>query len=63
MQDLFTLLVFCLNVCMCTTCVSSTNRGRKRVADPLELELLEAMICVLVIDPGSTAKAASASNH
>lgn len=55
--------MYCLNVCMCTTCVSSTQRGQKRVADLLELELLGAMVRVLVTDPGSTVKVASASNH
>lgn len=48
---------------MCTTCVSSTHRGQKRVADLLELELLGAMVRVLGTDPGSTVKVTSALSH
>lgn len=29
----------CLGVCVCTPCVTSTQRGQKRAHDPLELEL------------------------
>lgn len=31
--------MFCLHVCICTTCVSGASRGQKRVSDPVELEL------------------------
>lgn len=29
----------CLYICLCTTCVHDTSRGRNRVREPLELEL------------------------
>ena len=35
---LFHVYVF-LPLCICTTCVSGTREGQKRVKDPLELEL------------------------
>lgn len=31
--------VFCLHVCICTTCVPGASSGQKRVSDPVELEL------------------------
>lgn len=34
----FCVWVFCLRVCLCTTCVPVSCRSQKRVLDPLELE-------------------------
>jgi hypothetical protein len=29
----------CMYGCLCTTCMSGTHRGQKRVSDPVDLEL------------------------
>jgi hypothetical protein len=31
--------LFCLHVCLCTTCMPCACRGQKRASDPLEVEL------------------------
>jgi hypothetical protein len=37
--------VFHLHVCMCTTCLSGTRGGQKRVLAPLEMELQTVVSC------------------
>lgn len=37
--NLCVLCVFCLHVCMYTTCLLGAREGQKRASDPLELEL------------------------
>ena len=38
--------MFCLHVCLCTTCMPGTHRGQRRVSYPVEREW------VLGIEPG-----------
>lgn len=37
--------MFCLYVCLCTTCMPVACESQKRVSDPLELELQVIMSC------------------
>ena len=37
--------VFCLHVCLCTTCMLDTHRGQKRVSDSLQPELHMVVSC------------------
>lgn len=41
----------CLNVCLCTRCLPSAHRGRKRATESLNLEL--QMIVSIHVDVGS----------
>lgn len=42
--------MFCLPVCMCTTCVPGALGGQKRASDPLGLELqVLSFMCMLEI--------------
>jgi hypothetical protein len=36
-------LMFCLHICMCTSCMPAAHRCQKRASDLLELELLKAV--------------------
>lgn len=49
---------FCLLGCMCTTCLPGTHGGQKMLPDCQELQII-AIVWVLEIKPGSSAKATS----
>lgn len=58
------LYVFCLHVCLYTICISSAQRGQKRVWDPRELELymVTSHHGVLGLTPRFSGKATSVPN-
>ena len=50
---------------VCAPCVPGAYRDQKRASEPLELKLrwLKAAICILVIKPLASSRAASTLNH